>query len=108
MDKAINIVLCCSAGMSTSLVVEKMQEAAKEKGIEANIKAVSIANVEEIDKEERIDILLLGPQVRFKLNEFKETFKDHDSYVGVIDMVYYSMVNGAKILEDSLKSYNNK
>ena len=31
------ILLCCSAGMSTSLMVNKMQKAAADKGIEVEI-----------------------------------------------------------------------
>ena len=31
------IFLCCAAGMSTSMVVNKMKQAATEKGIEAEI-----------------------------------------------------------------------
>ncbi len=30
----VNILLCCSAGMSTSLMVSKMQASAEERGIE--------------------------------------------------------------------------
>lgn len=36
-----NILLACSAGMSTSLLVTKMEEAAKVKGLEVTIWAVS-------------------------------------------------------------------
>lgn len=34
------IVLCCSAGMSTSLVVTKMEKTAAERGLELNIYAI--------------------------------------------------------------------
>lgn len=36
-----NILLVCSAGMSTSLLVTKMQKAAEENEVECNIWAVS-------------------------------------------------------------------
>ncbi|HEY5524282.1 MAG TPA: PTS sugar transporter subunit IIB, partial [Clostridium sp.] len=39
------IILCCSAGMSTSLLVTKMQAAAKAQGVEASIKAMSESDV---------------------------------------------------------------
>lgn len=39
-----NILLVCSAGMSTSMMVKKMQEAAAAKGIEAEIWAVGDAD----------------------------------------------------------------
>lgn len=108
MSEKLDIVLCCSAGMSTSLVVEKMQDAAKEKGIDAEIKAVPVSSVEELDNSHKIDILLLGPQVKFKLNELKEVYKDQNTLVDVINMMDYGMINGEKILTDALKAYKQQ
>lgn len=108
MSEKLDIVLCCSAGMSTSLVVEKMQDAAKEKGIDAEIKAVPVSSVEELDNSHKIDILLLGPQVKFKLNELKEVYKDQNTLVDVINMMDYGMINGEKILTDALKAYKKQ
>lgn len=108
MSEKLDIVLCCSAGMSTSLVVEKMQDAAKEKGIDAEIKAVPVSSVEELDDSHKIDILLLGPQVKFKLNELKEVYKDQNTLVDVINMMDYGMINGEKILTDALKAYKKQ
>lgn len=42
----MNILLCCAAGMSTSLLVTKMERAADAQGIEARIWAVSGAEVQ--------------------------------------------------------------
>lgn len=108
MSEKLDIVLCCSAGMSTSLVVEKMQDAAKEKGIDAEIKAVPVSSVEELDNSHKIDILLLGPQVKFKLNELKEVYKDQNTLVDVINMMDYGMINGEKILRDALMAYKEQ
>jgi len=36
------ILLCCAAGMSTSMVVKKMRESASNKGIEVQIDAVGL------------------------------------------------------------------
>ena len=108
MSEKLDIVLCCSAGMSTSLVVEKMQDAANEKGINAEIKAVPISSVEDLDSSHKIDILLLGPQVKFKLNELKEVYKDQNTLVDVINMMDYGMINGEKILIDALKAYKKQ
>lgn len=59
-----NILLVCNAGMSTSMLVQKMQAAAKEQGIEATIQAKSVTDAaNEIDKA---DVLLLGPQVGYQ------------------------------------------
>ena len=56
------ILLLCDAGMSTSLMVKKMKEAAEKKGIETEIAAVSIAKFEE--NLDNYDVFLLGPQVK--------------------------------------------
>ncbi len=43
--KMIRILLCCAGGMSTSLLVTKMEQAAQEKGIETKIWAVGATEV---------------------------------------------------------------
>ena len=70
----MNILLCCAAGMSSSLIVTKMEKAAEARGIEVKIWAVSGSEVNShIDKA---DVLLLGPQVRYLLPKMKELCKE--------------------------------
>lgn len=97
----IKIMLACSAGMSTSLLVTKMQDAAKEKGIDAEIWAISEVNLaKEIDK---CDVLLLGPQVRYVLNKAKEIAEPHGVPVEVINMMHYGRCDGKAVLERALE-----
>ena len=93
------ILLCCCAGMSTSLVVTKMQKAAEEQGYECEIKAQPFR----IDLPEipEADVVLLGPQVRFNLKAVKEKYPDKKA--DVIDMMAYGMCDGAKILAQAKK-----
>lgn len=53
-----NIVLCCAAGMSTSMLVQRMKDAAQKKGVEVTIKAVPVAEFK--DNIATADIVLLG------------------------------------------------
>ena len=46
----LRIRLFCANGMSTSLLVKKMEEAAKEKGKEVDIKAYPILDMERSDR----------------------------------------------------------
>ncbi|QIL46837.1 PTS sugar transporter subunit IIB [Vagococcus coleopterorum] len=98
------IMLVCSAGMSTSLLVSKMEQAATEKGIQADIFAVaaSEADVKLQDDSEKIDILLLGPQVRFMKSQFEKKVATKGIPVEVIEMKDYGMMNGSKVLEAAL------
>ncbi|MCC3869952.1 PTS sugar transporter subunit IIB [Terrisporobacter mayombei] len=102
----IKIMLACSAGMSTSLLVTKMEAAAKESGIEAKIWAISEAN---IDKEvQDADVILLGPQVRFMLNKATEIAKPYNVPVEVINMMHYGTCNGKAVLDRAIELANLK
>lgn len=97
----MKIMLACSAGMSTSLLVNKMVEAAKSQGVEAEIWAIPEQTLSsEISK---CDVLLLGPQVRYILPNAKKIAEPYGIPVDVIDMRFYGMCNGAKVLEQALK-----
>ena len=104
----INILLVCSAGMSTSMMVKKMEAAASVKGVEANIWAVGDAD--SATESKKADIVLLGPQVRFLLKQMEDRV-DHAKPVAVIDMAAYGTMNGGKVLDDAieiLNKFNNK
>lgn len=97
----MNILLCCAAGMSTSLLVTKMEAAAKLEGIEAKIWAVS-AN--EVKKHlDDADVLLVGPQVRYLLPQLKKTGEEKGIPVDAINPVHYGMCNGAEVLKFAKK-----
>ena len=93
------ILLVCSAGMSTSLLVNRMKEAAAAKGVEARIEAHPVGQVGTHGPE--ADVILLGPQVRFELNNTKKKFPGKP--VEVINMQDYGMMRGDKVLENALK-----
>lgn len=97
----LNIMLVCCAGMSTSLLVTKMNEAAREKGIEANIFAVAETEVRKITAE--VDVVLLGPQVRFLLTGIKKIMEPKGIVVDVINGMDYGTMRGDKVLEHALR-----
>ena len=94
----MRIMLACCAGMSTSLVVSKMQEAAKEQGKDYKIWAVEQSQIQE--ELGNFDVLLLGPQVRHILRKVTKIVGDQ-APIAVIDPVAYGTWNGAKVLEQA-------
>lgn len=97
------IMLVCAAGMSTSLLVTKMEKAAEAQGVEAKIFALSASEADpEIEKGE-INVILLGPQVRFMLKQFEEKAAKINVPVEVINMQDYGMMNGEKVFATALK-----
>lgn len=102
------IRLFCAAGMSTSVLVNKMQEAAKEKGKDADIAAFPISELERKVAEGTIDVALLGPQVGFQLKKAKAICEPSGVPVDVIPAADYGMCNGMNVLKFAYKLAKNK
>ena len=92
-------LLVCAAGMSTSLLVNRMKEAAETKEIEFQIEAHPVGQIEKYG--EAADVILLGQQVRYELKNVKKMFLDKP--VEIINMQDYGTMNGAKVLDTALK-----
>jgi len=94
------IKLFCSAGMSTSLLVTKMQESAKSRGIDCEIVAYPEGKLaEHVDD---CDVVLLGPQVGFMLDQSKKICDPKNVPIAVIPMIDYGMMDGEKVLDLAL------
>ena len=91
-----NIVLLCQYGASTGMLVDKIKEAAKNKGIEAIVNAYSIGEVAKVI--DGADIILLGPQVRFKLKSLEKDYGDRGVPMISIEPTDYGRLNGENIL----------
>ncbi len=94
-----NIMLICCAGMSTSLLVTKMNEAAKKSGADVNVFAASQA---EVKNHSNVDVVLLGPQVRYLLGGIQKEMEPKGIPVAVIDTMHYGMMNGEAVLKQAL------
>ncbi len=89
-----NIILLCAAGMSTSALVRKMKEAAKDSDYDCEISAHPVAEAKNFSDA---DFILLGPQVRYRLKEVQGQLPNNK--VEVIDMKDYGMMNGKGVLD---------
>lgn len=96
------IMLICAAGLSTSLLVSKMKKAAEERGIDADIFANSANEADSVLAKKDIDVMLLGPQVRFMKSQFEKKVEGKNIPVDIINMQDYGMVNGEKVFQTAL------
>lgn len=101
----MNVYLVCNAGMSTSILVKKMQEAAAKQNIDATIEAFSVEILDE--RVDTADCVLLGPQIRHMLGDVKNVVNGKCP-VDVIDMRDYGMIRGDKVLAKALKMVEAK
>ena len=84
---------------SFALMVNKMQKAAEERGLAATIFAVPVSEAEDYLSEKKVDVLLLGPQVRYLLENLQEKLASKGIPVDVIPMTDYGMMKGDKVLD---------
>ena len=90
------IMLCCNAGMSTSLLVQKMQSEVASRGLDIEVEARPMNEAH--DHLDECDILLLGPQIGYTKGDFEKEAAGRFP-VEVINMVDYGRMNAAGIIE---------
>jgi len=104
-EKQIKVVLVCAAGMSSSLLEEKIRQAAADSGRQMELKAVDATTMSLWDYEkDTMDVILVAPQVRFKKRGIIKQAEPYGVIVQDIDTIAYGMVDGEKIFEQVLEA----
>lgn len=94
----MKVLLVCAAGMSTSLLTNNMKKNSNPGDV------VDAVPINELPHQvANYDVILLGPQIKFKLKEAEGLAKPHGIPVGVIDMRSYGMMDGKAAMEQARK-----
>ena len=92
----MKIRLFCAGGMSTSLLVRKIEEAAKQEGVDIDIIAYGVSSIDRrIDSS--LDCVLIGPQIGYQKAQVKAICDEYGVPMEVIPMADYGMVNGKNV-----------
>ena len=97
------VYLFCSAGMSTSMLASKMQDVANSHDLPIEVEAFPDGKNGQIIDEKHPDVILLGPQVKYRYGEIVEKYGDKGIPIQVIDQTDYGMMNGEKVLKSAIK-----
>lgn len=97
------IYLFCSAGMSTSMLANKMQEVANAHNLPIEVKAFAHNKIGEIIETLKPDCILLGPQVNYMYEETVKAYGDAGIPIAVIDQGAYGMMDGEAVLKTAIK-----
>ena len=99
----MKVLLLCAAGMSTSLLTTKMVQSSDPGDV---VDAVPVGELSHnIDK---YDVILLGPQIKFRLKEVEKQAGPKGIPVGVIDMRVYGMMDGKSAMDQARKLLASK
>lgn len=96
----MKIILVCSAGMSTSMLVNKMRASATERNMEADINAVAESQLK--NNLENLDVVLIGPQVRYLEKKIRDFVEPKGVKVAIIDQMAYGLIQGDKVLDQAI------
>lgn len=95
----MKLMLVCNAGMSTSMLVSKIENAAKEQGIELEVAAFPLTQAEKVIDD--WDVVMLGPQVRHCLPQLKKAI--NKTPIEVIDREIWTY-EWANVLKESIRN----
>jgi Phosphotransferase system cellobiose-specific component IIB len=96
----INILLVCAGGMSSSILAVKMREAAKERQLDISIDAFSEFQIQK--HLENIDVVLVGPQIRFKIKQIENVCRGRKIPVAIMDMLDYGRMRADNLIDQAL------
>lgn len=99
----MKILLVCAGGMSTSMLMKKMEAYWKQKGVELTIRAVGLSEYPEVYND--FDIIMAGPQVSYRLKEIKDNTGLPCEAIQSMD---YALGNCENIMKLAEKLYSQK
>ncbi|MDU5111005.1 MAG: PTS sugar transporter subunit IIB [Clostridium sp.] len=92
----MRILLVCQQGVSTGMLVENMKKFAEP---DDYIEAVPVAHVPKV--VENFDVVLVGPQIRYKYDEINDCASKYNKKIAMIDMLAYGMMDGKKVVQQA-------
>ncbi len=96
MDE-VRILVVCGGGASSGFLAQNMRKAAKKKNIKLFVKARSETEVEDFISD--IDVLLIGPHLKYMEEELMDMARAHNVPGSVIPDIIYGRLDGEKCLE---------
>lgn len=93
------VTLFCNAGMSTSLLVKRMQDEAAKQGLDYDINAYGLHSMNE--EAPKADVILIGPQVRHALNQIRSIVPN--TPVEPIEMRAYGTMDAKAVIDMATK-----
>lgn len=103
--KQKTILLICSSGITTGLLVKNMKNAAIERKLDVSIYSAPAIIAEQIISNEHIDALLIGPQSKYEINRLKDFLNYKSVPFKLISKEDYEILDGEAVLNDSLSLF---
>ena len=106
-EKTLQVLLSCSAGLTTSMFAENLNDHAKMLGLDMHFEAVPYLNI--YQEAEKYDVILLAPQIGYMLNRLQESLTDKQVLqIPTNAFASYDSLSVINFINDELKKYKVK
>ncbi|MCG8541651.1 MAG: PTS sugar transporter subunit IIB [Clostridia bacterium] len=92
------ILLVCSGGMSSAIVVKSIEGEAAKSNLDLIVKAIGSGEYED-EVGNGWDIVLVAPQIRHRMKVFEGRAKELNIPISVMAPMEYSPMGGKKLIE---------
>ena len=93
----VRVLIVCSWGMSTSLLVDSLLAAAEAVAFELSVEALSAG--EYASKVDACEVVLIAPQIRHLRKSIEKLATSVGKPVAMIEPFHYATMNGQAVLE---------
>lgn len=100
-----NVLLVCMAGMSTGIMRNKIEQAAKDNEVDMKVEAVGVNQIQ--DYLENVDLVLLGPQIKYAEKQIQGDLPSGIPLM-VIDSTDFGMMRGDAVYQKLMKLLEEK
>lgn len=101
----MKVLMVCSGGMSSTIVVKAISDEAKKQDFPLEIEAIGTTQIGEKMEKVDYDLLIVAPQVKHRLDYFKDIAGKYNVPVELIPPVGYTPMGGPKVLNELIKKH---
>lgn len=99
----MKVLMVCSGGMSSAIVVKAIKQEADKQGFPLEIKAVGTTEFEDELKSDSYNLAIVAPQVKHRMKVFEEQASAANVPIELIVPMGYTPIGAPKVLEQIKK-----
>ncbi|MBO0410831.1 PTS sugar transporter subunit IIB [Enterococcus hulanensis] len=100
MSEEKRILLICTAGITSGLLVKNIQSAADEQEIPIHVYSAPAIVAEQAIQNQKIDGLMIGPQSEYEVNRLRDFLNYKAVSYKMIKKEDYETLDGEAVLQD--------
>ncbi len=106
-ERTIQVLLSCSAGLTTAMFAENLNSTAEMLGLDYHFNAVSYMSI--YKEAENYDAIMIAPQIGYMVNRLKISLPDKPVLqIPTAVFASYDALSALKFVQDEIQKFNNE